>query len=61
MVLAATLGPAMPTITKASRCGIEPNLAKDSKFQRVFPVIYREKRPPLWLTIRSIRSLRTVR
>jgi hypothetical protein len=26
---------------------IEPNVAKDSKFQRFFPVIYREKRPPL--------------
>ena len=27
---------------------IEPNLAKDSKFQLVRPVIYREKRPPLY-------------
>jgi len=27
---------------------IEPNVAKDSKFQRFFPVIYREKRPPLY-------------
>jgi hypothetical protein len=26
---------------------IEPNVATDSKFQRFFPVIYREKRPPL--------------
>jgi hypothetical protein len=27
---------------------IEPNIAKDSKFQRFLPVIYREKRPPLY-------------
>jgi hypothetical protein len=27
---------------------IEPNLAKDSKFQLFRPVIYREKRPPLY-------------
>ncbi len=27
---------------------IEPNLAKDSKFQRFYPVIYHEKRPPLY-------------
>jgi hypothetical protein len=27
---------------------IEPNLAKDSKFQCFYPVIYHEKRPPLY-------------
>ncbi len=27
---------------------IQPNLAKDSKFQLFLPVIYREKRPPLY-------------
>jgi len=27
---------------------IEPNVAKDSKFQLFRPVIYREKRPPLY-------------
>jgi hypothetical protein len=27
---------------------IEPNITKDSKFQRFQPVIYREKRPPLY-------------
>jgi hypothetical protein len=27
---------------------IEPNIAKDSKFQRFQPVIYRERRPPLY-------------
>ncbi len=29
---------------------IEPNLAKDSKFQRFRPVVYRETRPPLYET-----------
>lgn len=32
---------------KGAAVRIEPNMAKDSKFQKFEPVVYREKRPPL--------------